>query len=369
MELAKGLLGTAVAATAATAAIAANAGVEHFSGVNMIGSAMVINPAYALLGGMAMGGGSEFKGAFGYKSLLRGMNPKGVAKATDYMSLGGVVLPLVEAGAKTALAAGMGGNNLFMHGASNARRYGLGNIVTSGFLDVEGLTTKTVTKRGKDIVKNYGDDVMRLLQNPKVGPGLIGQAAASGTVDDFLMAVNKGLGGGPSIKVKKLKPVYDALYNTVQAAKTSKPMRALSWLSGKNWMDTLATMEKVSTKGGSTGYMMATAGNTGRALLTKGSSLAKGMSIFSALSLIQIGGAAAMWAGGALLEGASQTLAYGVDMVMDSQRMELANGKLAPIFMGPNAATERQRAIKAVYNAKVNPSQRAFGNEAGYMHR
>jgi hypothetical protein len=387
MEVARALLSTSVAATASAATIAANAGVEHFTGSNVLGM-MAINPAYSLLAGAALGK-AQFKGAFGYKTLLRGIEPSGFRRVRDSATLGGVVLPLAEASAKASLALGYGNGSLFMHGMADARKYGLGNILASSVLDVEGALGAAPSKAMK---ANLRGNVMRRLnmgvKDGQLISGMVGSesnslislAAGSTSEDDFIEIISKtkqgrknlGIGtkgGKIGADLKEGRQVYSSLYQMVQRGKNKTSVKVLSWLSGKNWMESLGSLDEISMAKGARGYMINSAKNTGMAVLAKGSTLARGMSIFSALSLIQIGGAAAMWAGGQLLEGASQTLAYGMGMVMDSQRMEMANGKLAPIFMGPNAATERQRAIKASYNAKVNPSSRMYGNEAGYMHR
>jgi len=387
MDAANSLVSSIVAAGGATTAIAANAGLEHFSGINGLGM-MTPNPVYAMLAGAAFGKG-QFKGAFGYKTLLRGMQPTGFTRARDAMTIGGVVLPLAELGAKAAIGMNVGKGSLFMHGMASARKYGIGNIVSSSVLDVEGILSANPLK-GNGVNRLRTNVMSRLnmgIQDGQLVSGMVGSesnslislAANAASEDEFLDLVkatktgrlNMGIGakgGKIGATLKEGKQTYQALYKIVQRGKKSS-VRALTWLSVKNWMEAVGSLEKVSLGGKATGFMMNTASSKSMAILAKGSTLARGMSVLSALSLIQIGGSAAMWAGGAMIEGASQALSYGLDMVMDSQRMELANGKLAPVFMGPNAATERQRAVKAAYNSKVNPSTRMYGNEAGYMHR
>jgi hypothetical protein len=55
--------------------------------------------------------------------------------------------------------------------------------------------------------------------------------------------------------------------------------------------------------------------------------------------------------------------------LMENRRASMGRGYLGPSFQNYYAATERQRAVQAIYSARVNPQSQVYGNEARYLHR
>ena len=47
---------------------------------------------------------------------------------------------------------------------------------------------------------------------------------------------------------------------------------------------------------------------------------------------------------------------------------DFGTGRIPNALQSAGAGTERRRAIQAAYSAKINPSNRMFGNEARFHH-
>ena len=54
--------------------------------------------------------------------------------------------------------------------------------------------------------------------------------------------------------------------------------------------------------------------------------------------------------------------------VKEIQRPEFGRGRLHMAMASAGAATERQRAVRATYGNKINPTNRLMGTEAMYHH-
>ena len=62
-------------------------------------------------------------------------------------------------------------------------------------------------------------------------------------------------------------------------------------------------------------------------------------------------------------------LAVSINQWLDERKgLELGYGRLPTAMISSAAATERQRAVRASYGAKINPRNRLMGNEATYHH-
>ncbi|MGD9697444.1 hypothetical protein [Acinetobacter sp.] len=59
----------------------------------------------------------------------------------------------------------------------------------------------------------------------------------------------------------------------------------------------------------------------------------------------------------------------GIHSLLMNNRFKMGSGYLSDSFRTQQAATERQRAVQAIYMSKINPGNRAFGNEAQMYHR
>jgi hypothetical protein len=364
-NIARGV-GTLSQAMAAGTVLTANATINATTGVNVIGSTMIFNPIHSLAIGSTMGIFSSdkyaFRGAFGYKSLLRGIDAP-----RDYLTLGGVTLPMLQAGARVSMAMGLPKSSLFVQGMANVTEYGLGNVIGSSFLNLSGLAEANGI--AADELAELLSERFDMQGSSRYAGDIVNTSTRSEYID--LMRSKKGpIISGPNHRmVDGTSAKYGAHYDVIKKARSGRMARTMAWLSGKNIDEALGNLSKVTHGGDTVGYMMNTSKLKGLAAITKGSRMAAGLRTLGLVDIMALGGAAALWAGGQVLEGASQAFAFGLDKAMDIQRLDFGTGQLAPAFHAPGAATERQRAARAIYSAKINPSQRAFGNEARNLHR
>lgn len=71
---------------------------------------------------------------------------------------------------------------------------------------------------------------------------------------------------------------------------------------------------------------------------------------------------------GAALSGVSNMVVTALDFARNFTNLDITSGRLPQVFMTNEAATERQRAVQAIYGARVSPSNRFLGNEAQMYH-
>tara|TARA_B100000131_G_C18116427_1_gene611452 strand:- start:161 stop:1216 length:1056 start_codon:yes stop_codon:yes gene_type:complete len=74
------------------------------------------------------------------------------------------------------------------------------------------------------------------------------------------------------------------------------------------------------------------------------------------------------FAGTIAAEGVGSAARALFDYTAELRKHEFGHGRLPGAMSSSAAATERQRAIRASYNNKINPSGRMYGNEAMYHH-
>ena len=70
-----------------------------------------------------------------------------------------------------------------------------------------------------------------------------------------------------------------------------------------------------------------------------------------------------------LIVGAGQLASSALNLMNNIAAPEMSTGRLPATFMNSASATERTRAISAMYNARISPSNRFMGNEAQMYHR
>tara|TARA_B100001250_G_C19813988_1_gene797263 strand:+ start:4091 stop:5131 length:1041 start_codon:yes stop_codon:yes gene_type:complete len=74
------------------------------------------------------------------------------------------------------------------------------------------------------------------------------------------------------------------------------------------------------------------------------------------------------FAGTVAAEGVGSAARALFDYTQDLRKHEFGHGRLPGAMSSSAAATERQRALRASYSSKINPSGRMYGNEAMYHH-
>ena len=256
-------------------------------------------------------GSFEYYGAWGYKTLMTGVKAGSLA---SQLSLGNVVLSATELTGKAI--GGMFGiqNDDFIKAMSNARQGGLAKLFGS-------VETTTAPPTKKQRLKLFND--------------------------------------------LKKKNKYS---NIMQIRKTYK--EALSKLKGKT--KTTAT--------GLTKFMYWMGGETvggGTAMIKMGGKGALGIGARAAAGLSGVGTALFLTdilslpikAGIDRVESGLTDLATGIlQWQKEAALPDFGKGRIPTAMSSSGAATERRRAIQASYSARINPSNRMFGNEARYHH-
>ena len=95
------------------------------------------------------------------------------------------------------------------------------------------------------------------------------------------------------------------------------------------------------------------------------STVAAGFSLYTYLDLMS---GAVQFTADTFVKGIGE-LAVNINQWIDERKgLELGYGRLPTAMLSSAAATERQRAVRASYGAKINPRNRLMGNEATYHH-
>lgn len=103
--------------------------------------------------------------------------------------------------------------------------------------------------------------------------------------------------------------------------------------------------------------------------LVKGTGWAALGTMASAYSWIQLASIPTGWVVNKAIEHAENAAWDIRETFLDSRKFAMGKGYLNPSFQNQHAATERQRAISAIYSSRVNPSNRMYGREANMYHR
>jgi len=385
MEIAKNILKSSSVLPSlgvSTAALAANAAVSAGSGVNMAGEILFPNIATSALIGSGVGflgsKGGTFTGMFGYKSLLRG-----IEKPKDMLTAGGLMLPVIEAAARLSVKAGA--KSSFAVGAASIRQLGVSGLFGNLAAGIPGYfnTLGNNELLSKSVLKIFNEVGISNVKAPlKIGNKYsmytMQEAIKKGVSKDaFIAGITKakGTSAKPGMKAiaSKLSGVgskgIGSAYTLLENISKSKIFRFMAGAAGRDLDDVLSNFKIVEkTVGQGTHRFLSLKGAASPAFL-KGGKIAMGINMVNLVMITAMAGNAAIYGGGKLLEGGAAGLAYGVDQAMQAQRLDLGSGRMNPVYMSQGAQTERQRAIKAIYGAKVNPSQRMFGNEGRNMHR
>jgi hypothetical protein len=102
---------------------------------------------------------------------------------------------------------------------------------------------------------------------------------------------------------------------------------------------------------------------------TKGGRLASvGFGLSSIYSWGRLFAGAGKAMGDFALEGVGEAARAFFQYVDEIQRPEFGKGRVNIAMASAGAATERQRAVRATYGAKINPTNRLMGTEASYHH-
>jgi hypothetical protein len=252
----------------------------------------------------------EYGGAWGYKTLLAGLGETPAAASMwAKASLGNVVLSATEALGTFLRDAGGMQSSTIIQAMSNARRLGL-----AGMLNVtEGGAAASTAAAMKHKWAYY-----------LAGRDPIAEKAA----------------GNLSTKIlgdKKSKIVGTALKQ----------------VGGKGSL----TVSPIVT---ATGVTVA-GGMAGKAL-----SIASGA--YSLYTLYQIGAFAGGWSFKTAVAGMGEAATSIMNYLGEINKPNMGRGRIPTSLLSDGAATERQRAIRASYASKINPSNRMYGNEAQYHH-
>jgi len=92
------------------------------------------------------------------------------------------------------------------------------------------------------------------------------------------------------------------------------------------------------------------------------------LGMYSTFAWFELFGAIAKAGGTIAMEGVGEAARSFFQYVNEIQRPEFGKGRLNVAMQSAGAATERQRAVRASYGSKINPTNRLFGTEAMYHH-
>jgi len=371
LESAAALMRAARPVALGATAVGLNAGIDSQTDVNLMGTLMFPNPIHSITAGMTIGavfGKGSFSGAFGYKTLLSGVNG-----GMSNISAGGLILPAIELGAKGLVK--MGASHRFVIAAQNARKMGLAGIATT----MEFANERSM-KIGQALLGKEGFGLdhsgKRLAEAEWKQAARFEIQAGTGTKQvPWEMKSTDSRPGRSGMepkkyKKKKLKKFINDAWNASETLHEKTGWKIGAGLAGKDATSMIETGEWVTTKTGGkavTSSLVSTKKTA--AFVMENAKLGAALRWVGVMDMISIGAGVAMWAGGAALDGAAQAISFGIRNFQQAERLELGDRKMSPVFAAPTAATERRRAIQAIYGARVNPAQKMFGNEARYMHR
>ncbi len=92
------------------------------------------------------------------------------------------------------------------------------------------------------------------------------------------------------------------------------------------------------------------------------------LGMYSTFAWFELFGGIAKAGGTIAMEGVGEAARSFFQYVNEIQRPEFGKGRLNVAMQSAGAATERQRAVRASYGSKINPTNRLFGTEAMYHH-
>lgn len=341
-------------------AVGTNAFLNQQTGTNLMGTLMFPNLFHSALIGSGLSifkKQVDFGGMFGYKALLRG-----IQKPTDWMTSGGLVLPMAELAGRGMLKAGF--RSPYMHALANARRVGLGGLTTT--MEFRSIQEANAVR---NVLRVAGEN--EWFKEAKFGR------------TEFERRARLHIGNRHKLRGKQLDNYVNAAWKAAEklgrggalattglAGKDITSAMALGdWdfidspiaKSGKGHQRVIGTLKVGSTEVG--GLRLADD------VIKYGSTIAKAAKVLGFIDLLALGYKGAMWTAGNFMEGAAQAISYGHQQMRQVERLDFGNNELNPVFNSPTASTERMRAVRSIYGAKVNPAQRIMGNEARYQHR
>ena len=325
---------------------------------------MLVNPFQGL--GPSGAGLSQFKfgGMWGYKTLLTG-----VTGPSRYLSAGNIILSAVEGVARTPLAGSLLGDNARV-ALQHARSLGLAGIVDPGrsvvslgsVADLIDDALETALGYRKNIFKG---EVRWVKKDAKRGSRKWGAKTAAKITRH--MDKDKLVRGPARRKLVSMIGDREAPKGVVR-----KILRA----AGEGFdADDVLKGARIVEEGGTYRAIVSASSKKASTLAIK---LGKGFA-GKAAGLALRGFAAWSWAslawlalkplGSAMIREAGGVAASALTLLDEFRSLEISTGRLPGAFMTPGAATERQRAVQAIYQAKVQPSNRFLGNEAQFYHR
>lgn len=281
-------------------------------------------------------------GMWGYKTLISGVQGGGLNRT---LTMGNLVLSTVQGTARLLGGLGQIGTGQLATALRYARTVGVAGILhpSDVVFDLVGRKARgtgspkmvaragRLTAHGRDLLKNRLQNVSsKGLLSRLAGAGVITHADLDKALANKLIKI-EGAGG-------QARVIIPALADDIQpkAVPVGKINTSKKWWSGRNL--------------GVKGY---------RYIWRLGSLYA----------WMQLASFMARPAVGAALSGASALAVTTLDMLRNFSDLDITSGRLPQSFMTGEAATERQRAVQAIYGARVTPSNRFFGNEAQMYHQ
>lgn len=274
--------------------------------------------------------GTRFTGMFGYRSLLRG-----IQGTHENITAGGLILPVVQMTGRTMKRLGFHGK--WISGAARAREVGIAGIASA--MDSGTWTAKEAR------------DALKYITHHRK------------SIHEFTSMEAWVAGGRKDTRFSRR--AFEILEHF-----RSKKVRRWYGAAGIDINDALRTGNFIVDEVGDKANILLKASKYSKvATFGKGSSWIAGTAgAFAAFNIAYLAISAASKAGGWFIEGAGEALRVGLEYAEAHNQLEFA-GRVAPEYDTYGAATERQRAVRAIYGAKVNPQSRLFGNEAAMMHR
>jgi len=362
-------------ALASSTAIGANAFIAGTSGTNILSMVMFPNVVHGAMFGYASSafkkGDRSFHGVFGYKTLLRG-----VQNGRDNVTSGGMILPLVNLGARGAYM--MGARGARTVAAQSASQLGFGGVMSAtSFSGEKAANVHRVLSQNKFAwaggAEQYLDEVITGGGITKTWKAGAVKALMDGEID-IKNAAGKSL--NLNFTEAKARRYVNEAFDATESLIGENGRKFWQWgmqAGGKDATDALRKGEwlyhGVGKKGGAVVGAIKAGVGVGATTLKAGSKWAAGLRWFGVIDMLTLGVGAASWAGGQLLEGAAAAISYGIHQSHQAQRLDLGDKYMSPVFAGPGASTERRRAVQSIYGARVNPNERMYGNEARYNHR
>ena len=146
----------------------------------------------------------------------------------------------------------------------------------------------------------------------------------------------------------------------------------------ESWLYKMAGVDVSKTKLVASGIIGKTTPEITKSLMSQGlkvGATSAGARVFSAAlgmystyAWFELFGGIAKAGGAIAMEGVGEAARSFFQYVNEIQRPEFGKGRINVAMQSAGAATERQRAVRASYGSKINPTNRLFGTEAMYHH-